>query len=184
MTASEADALLSALARTIAIAPGLSDDELHEAERTFSIRFPPDLRLFLSRGLPAGDRFPDWRARDATIDERLRWPEEGILFDVDQGLWPAALGQKPADAAQARAQASAAVRAAPRLIPVFSHRYLPAEPLRAGNPVFSVYQSDIIRYGDDLTSYLQHEFGFRLPREPDPDSGRRIRFWDDIVDEG
>lgn len=50
------------------------------------------------------------------------------------------------------------VAAAPRLLPIYSHRYLLAEPCRAGNPVFSVYQSDIIVYGTDLRTYLLHEF--------------------------
>ena len=39
---------------------------------------------------------------------------------------------------------------APKLIPVFSHRFLVAEPCRAGNPVISIHQSDIIVYGVDL----------------------------------
>jgi hypothetical protein len=81
------------------------------------------------------------------------------------------------------AVARAAVEAAPRLIPVFAHRYLPAEPEDAGNPVFSVHQTDIIHYGADLRSYLANEFG-----TPDPTivivggTPRRIRLWTDLVE--
>jgi len=54
------------------------------------------------------------------------------------------------------------VEAAPKLIPVFGHRYLLAEPCVAGNPLFSVYQSDIIIYGPDLRGYLLREFAAPL----------------------
>ncbi|GHO60945.1 hypothetical protein KSB_94200 [Ktedonobacter robiniae] len=43
--------------------------------------------------------------------------------------------------------------------PFYSHRYLLAEPCAAGNPVLSIYQSDIIVYSVDLRDYLLTEFG-------------------------
>ena len=51
-----------------------------------------------------------------------------------------------------------------------------------GNPVFSIYQADIIYYGFDLTDYYFHEFGFELLKsfnathEP-----RKIAFWSELV---
>jgi hypothetical protein len=183
VTAVEADALLNELGRRFQIAPGLHNEEFDRAERTFDVRFPPDLRLLLSRGLPLGGHFIDWRGSEDLIIRRLHWPEEGILFDVQQGLWPRALGAKPADPSRLELEASAAIRAAPTLVPLYGHRYLPCEPLEEGNPVFSVWQSDVIRYGDDLSSYLQREFRLGRPGESGPTSSRRIRFWDDLVDE-
>lgn len=35
----------------------------------------------------------------------------------------------------------------------------PADPIGPSAPVFSVYQTDVIIYGDDLLDYVQHEFG-------------------------
>jgi hypothetical protein len=64
-----------------------------------------------------------------------------------------------------------------KLIPIYGHRMMPDEPHLPGNPVFSVYQTDIIYYGYDLADYLRHEF--HLPgREPWPERVRAIRFWD------
>ncbi len=62
------------------------------------------------------------------------------------------------------------------MIPVFSHRYLPDDPNEAGNPVFSVYQTDIIYYGADLLDYFENEFAQPRPawRTITP---RLIRFW-------
>jgi hypothetical protein len=66
---------------------------------------------------------------------------------------------------------------APKLIPIYSHRFIPEEPSEAGNPIFSVYQMDIIYYGFDLDDYLRHEFD--LPgRKEWPAQVRPIKFWD------
>jgi len=73
------------------------------------------------------------------------------------------------------------VEQAPRLIPIHSHRYLPAEPNTAGNPVFSVYQADIIHYGRNLRSYLLHEFGKMTYTESVTPEPRDVRFWSDLV---
>lgn len=166
----------------IGVDPGLSDDELAAIEERFGLRFPPDLRALLADGLPVGARFPDWR-RDAEDELRslLDAPVDGVLFDVERnGAWLLSWGERPADAAHALAIARERLADAPPLIPVYSHRYLPSEPERAGNPVLSVHQSDIIVYGDDLASYLAKEFGVPSP-DAAPGSARHIRVWSDLV---
>ena len=77
--------------------------------------------------------------------------------------------------------ARARVAQAPRLIPVMGHRYIPAEPELAGNPVFSVYQTDIIYYGVDLATYLRCEFGQLDHVNAVREEARRIRFWSELV---
>ena len=74
-----------------------------------------------------------------------------------------------------------AVAKAPKLIPLMGHRYLPAEPCEAGNPVLSVYQADIIYYGADLDAYFNIELRLGEPKRYG-DGARRIRFWSDLVD--
>jgi len=68
---------------------------------------------------------------------------------------------------------------APKLIPLISHRYLPAEPCEAGNPVFSIYQSDIIYYGANLTEYFEREL-VDGNRSLTGDI-KHIRFWSEFV---
>ena len=65
------------------------------------------------------------------------------------------------------------------MIPVFAHRYLPASPWASGNPVFSIYQTDIIYYGLNLPSYLFAEFGVPNPF-PTSDTPREIEFWSEL----
>lgn len=159
-------------------AAGLSEGELRSAEEVLGVSFPPDLRELLEHAVPSGERFPDWRApNSAAIAERLDWPADGMCFDIEHNnFWLPEWGDRPCSLEQAKMQARVQVSRAPVLIPVYAHRYLPATPCRAGNPVFSVYQTDIIYYGHDLPSYLQVEFGVPNPFawQEDP---REIELW-------
>ncbi len=68
------------------------------------------------------------------------------------------MGRRPPTMDAQRKRLREAISSAPKLIPITRHRYLLAEPLRAGNPVLSVYQADIIIYGADLRRFLLIEF--------------------------
>ncbi len=46
----------------------------------------------------------------------------------------------------------------PKLIPIYSHRYIPSSLNEIGNPVYSVHQTDIIYYGKDLWDYFNIAF--------------------------
>jgi hypothetical protein len=160
---------------------GLYAEELAAAEECYGFRFPPDLQALLSAALPLGD-FPNWRALGSPeIADRLRWPLHGIQFDIEhRAFWWPAWGARPTQLDEALATAEREIAAAPFLIPVYSHRYLPAEPSQAGNPVLSVHQTDIIYYGRELRSYLANEFGGRRDAPNDVDV-RQIRFWSDVI---
>ena len=155
--------------------PGYSQSELDAAQERFGLVFPPDLiALLRDRRLPGGH---DWAGDEAPIRQMLEWPREGLLFDVEHaGLWWPEWGERPDNEADRAEVVSAVVAASPRLIPIVGHRYIPEKPREAGNPVFSVYQSDIILYGTNLANYLDNEFSlphrYALIGEVKP-----IRFW-------
>lgn len=171
---------------------GLTAGEISRTEAQYGFQFPPDLREFLSLGLPVSDRFPDWRTGKIvggkgsliTVADLLDWPAHGICFDVENGgFWIDEWGPKPYNVDEACRLARNFVKQAPALIPVYGHRFLPAGPAAAGNPVLSVYQTDIIYYGSNLSSYFAKEF--KLPLENLDNGSRsqvRIRFWSDIID--
>lgn len=162
----------------IAFGPGLSDAEVAAVEARFGFRFPPDLRAFLQTALPRGSGFPDWRAGDEVeLRDWLDEPRQGVRFDVEHnGFWPGEWGPRPATLADALRVVDELVAVAPRLIPVFSHRVMPDDPPAAGNPVLSVYQTDIIAYGFDLDDYLRAEFDLPGRRHPLP-RPQSVRFW-------
>jgi len=158
---------------------GLTDDEIVRAESKYDFHFPDDLRQFLQTALPRGyPIFPDWRSGDEEwIRSMLRWPLEGVLFDVEHDFWLPEWGVRPARTEAAKLVAESYVNRAPRLIPIHKHRMMPDRPQQEGNPVLSVWQTDIIYYGFDLDDYLRHEF--RLPdRKPWPAKVRPIEFWE------
>ena len=171
--------------------PGLTASELERAQEEAGAAFPPDLAEFLMDCLPVGStnprrppelgpQFPDWRNNAAAA--MRDWREfvlDGFIFDVEENdVWPEMWGAKPDDPRDARARVIEILDDAPRLIPIYAHRGVPNEPLEAGNPVFSVYQTDIIIYGRDLEAYLLNEFVRRPAYEPESrESFREIRFW-------
>ena len=158
--------------------PGLTDAEIEQAERQFHFSFPPDLKAFLKTALPCGGRFPDWRSGDpAVLKAQMDWPLEGMCFDIEHNaFWMNDWGPRPASPEDAFAIARQKVEAAPILIPICGHRYIPDRPHLAFNPVYSVYQTDIIFYGNDLVDYLAHEF--KIPSRPKRHANPRlIEFW-------
>ena len=93
---------------------------------------------------------------------------EGLQFNVEHNrLWLAGWGAKPSTLSAQKERVRALVAAAPRMIPIIGHRYLLAEPCQSGNPVFSIYQSDIIDYGPDLRTYFLREFAQLLGIDED-----------------
>lgn len=175
-------------AKGIAFQAGLNTAELAATETQYGFQFPPDLREFLGMALPVDEYFPNWRTGEIkyktssdTISYSLDWPARGLCFDVEHNnFWMPDWEPRPTDLQEAFRIAREMVQKAPPLIPVFSHRFLPADPLAEGNPVLSVYQTDIIYYGSDLANYWINEF--KLPISLDSAEPRRIRFWSDIVD--
>jgi hypothetical protein len=162
--------------------PGLDDEEITAVETRFGFRFLPEHRDFLRAHLPAGRSWPDWRSGDPDrLRDLLAWPVDGVLFDVENnGFWPRTWGARPPDSRAALVVARRHLQAVPKLVPVYGHRYLPAAPAPSLAPVFSVYQTDVIYYGDDLADYLDHEFG--VTREWTPRPRVRIPFWSELAE--
>lgn len=171
------------------IASGLTDAEVEQAETRFDLRFPPDLRALLQHGLPTGVGWPNWRDPDAQeeIAALVDAPYRAMRFDVTHNdVWFRAWGARPEDEAERLPIAFDALAAAPRLVPIYSHRYIPCDPLEAGNPVFSMSQIiDTIYYGNDLADYLAREFGVPRPAwATDVAQLRTIAFWSAITASG
>jgi hypothetical protein len=160
--------------------PGLTPHEFARVEAEYGFRFADDHRAFLAAGLPVGDRFPDWRdGSPDSLAEQLSTPVEGVLFDVRYNkFWYEAWGPRPSHKLEAVAVADEWLASAPRMVPVYAHRCLPAGAGTYGHPVLSIHQTDIIIYGDDLLTYVAHEFEGARPRY---DNEPTVEFWRDLV---
>lgn len=170
------------MSRGIYCTQGLTDDELRQIEDQYSIKFPLDLVKVLQFKLPISNGFPNWReGSKKELSDWLERPVQGILFDIEHNsFWLNSWGEKPKSLHESIEVARYQVSQSPTLIPIYKHRFIPSEPMLEGNPVYSVWQTDIIHYGFDLEDYFHREFGVPLLRsgisEPRP-----IRFWDEFI---
>jgi hypothetical protein len=168
------------------IGPGLTGPELAAIEADYGFTFAADHRAFLAAGLPVEGRFPDWRGGGFGLRDQLGWPVDGVLYDVEHNaFWYPAWGPRPHSVAEALAVAGRRLTAAPPMIPVYGHRYLPAGSGPsgcAGHPVLSMYQTDIIVYGRDLVDYVGREFGHVPAPQEDERPHVTVEFWRDLVE--
>ncbi|GGM82523.1 hypothetical protein GCM10011609_18100 [Lentzea pudingi] len=103
-----------------------------------------------------------------------------MLGEVESGEhWNSAWGERPEVLEVAMAVARWELTEAPRLVPVYGHRFLPAGRGSSGHPVLSVWGTDIITYGADLTDYLDQEF--EKPRPDRRASRATVPFWRDYL---
>ena len=175
------------LARTghTEIRPGLTEQELTGVEARFGFAFADDHRAFLAAGLPTGGGWPDWRHGNASqLRSWLGRPVEDVIFAVAEAdFWHPGWGTRPARRADVVADARAHLASVPQLVPVYSHRYLPAGRATFGHPVLSIRGADIISYGYDLIDYVRQEFGGPQDRAG---GGRQVvaataEFWADFL---
>lgn len=69
---------------------------------------------------------------------------------------------------------------APKLIPIYSHRYMPM--LNNENPpIISICGTDVIYYGKDLHDFFEVEFGKKEQNSIEFGSINTIPFWSDIM---
>ncbi|MBS0522415.1 MAG: hypothetical protein JSS04_02175 [Proteobacteria bacterium] len=161
-------------------APGLSPREFASIEEQLGFRLPEDFRFLFANLQDAGRVFFPWSAFSKEgYDASMARVWHGIAFDIEHGLWLDRWGDRPAAPAEAAEVAKADFVTWPRLLPLYGHRFLAAEPCRNGNPVFSIRQTDIVYYGSDLANYLMNEF---LPVQQTTGEVRRIEVWSDFAE--
>jgi len=143
----------------VPIAEGLSEEECEKIEATYGFTFPPDLKGILQEGVPVGAGFPNWRTGNVQhIRMRLNLPVLGLLHEVaNSKFWWKAWGPRPVDIEQSIRTARNALRKYPLLVPMYGHCYIASAPSLAGNPVFFVYQKNIIYCGYDVADFFERE---------------------------
>lgn len=164
---------------------GYTQTELDDIQAKWKLRFPPDLVALYreQRQVVLFDEF-DWlKAPDKTIRQMLDWPADSFCFDAEynpKSWWPE-WGVLPTELEERFKIVRQKIAEAPKLIPVFGHRYIPEVPHEAGNPVFSVYQMDVIHYGANLSDYIARETQGYTCNEVWP-AIKEIPFWTRAVE--
>jgi hypothetical protein len=161
---------------------GLTDADVKRIEKKYAFTFGPDQRALLRAALPLGDAWLNWRhATPANIRERLARPVDGVVSDVlDRDFWPSSWGPRPDQANAAERVARERLALVPTLVPLYGESYLPAVPVPAGAPVFSVSGSSIGLAAADLLAYIVAEFSFSSDGVvPGSASALTVPFWSD-----
>lgn len=163
---------------------GLSAAEITSIEAQLGFPLPEDF-AFLRRNMrdPGGVFFPWSNFQKQEYDQSIAWVLGGIEFDIEKSkLWLKRWGERPGALAEALDIARRDFATWPKLLPVSGHRFLPADPCRIGNPVFSIVQTDIIYYGADLADYLINEFcGGERVGCADTGTIRKIDVWSEFA---
>lgn len=163
---------------------GLTDNEISKVQTIYEILFPESLRFFLMEGLPVSRGFYNWRNTEQTniefIKRMITMPIDTIDEVVKEICWCDDWGKEPQNAMEVEKTIRKKLHEAPKLLPVYGHRYM---PMLSGVqvPVISVHGTDIIYYGESLSDYFYIEFGTKKQEEIDFDSIRPIPFWSDIM---
>lgn len=166
---------------TVSIEQGLTEDEFSRVEQMLGFEFADDHRAFLAAGLPIGVSWPNWRREGRrSLQKRLQLPVDGILFDVEwSSFWHDDWGPRPVRMPDALRSARYHLARVPQLVPVVSHRYLPAGRATTTRPVLSITRTDVAAAGADLAEYVDIEFG----REERRSAGvlPAVEFWSDLI---
>jgi hypothetical protein len=164
---------------------GLSTSDIEKLQSQLGFPLPEDFCYFLQNVIDPGEVLFDYHNFNKQhYDSSIAWILHGMIFDIEKNnLWLRRWGNKPVDLKSKIEIARADFPSWPKLLPIHGHRYLAAEPCRAGNPVFSIMQTDIIYYGANLAHYLVNEF---LDHDHDKHTYaqpiEKIPIWSDFVD--
>ncbi len=164
---------------------GLSTLQIQLIESQLGFRMPEDFAFLLQNIRDPGEvLFPWSNFKKQKYDDMIAWILKGIEFDIHaNNLWLRRWGERPAESSVALEKARTDFKTWPKLLPVYGHRFLAAEPRRSDNPVFSIWQTDIVCYGANLAHYLANEFVQRdVARHVLKQNVQKIEIWSDFID--
>jgi len=166
---------------------GATRDKLGEIEAYLGHPLPADL-VYLAQHTHDPDGLAmRWLKGPAAIREFEAWVRHGLRFDIEHSaLWLADWGPRPDDLADRLERFEAEFESWPKLLPLTGHRATPARPIEAGNPVFSIMQSDIIYYGATLADWMALDLtsgdNGDFARLDAVDNFRHIPIWSDFAE--
>lgn len=162
---------------------GLSDLEIIKIKEEYDVEFPSELKMFYSIALPISKYFYNWRdfspENVAKIKRALKRPFEDVYEMADELYWCEDWGIEP-DENERIETIRLKLENAPKLIPIYSHRYMPMID-KENIPIISICDTDLIYYGENLSSYLEIEFGDKRQDDINFNKIERVPFWSDLI---
>ena len=163
---------------------GLTVEEIAKIQEIYKIIFPKSLKEFLTIVLPISKGFYNWRnfKQDNVrfIKEIINRPIENVDELAEEVYWCDDWGEEPKNEMENALIVRERLKSAPRLIPIYVHRYMPMIP-EDNPPVISIHDIDIIYYGENLEDYFKVEFGEKKQGKIEFKNINPIPFWSDIM---
>lgn len=163
---------------------GLTIEEIIKIEDIYQIKFPKSLKEFLMLALPISIGFYNWRNFEQDnvmfIKKIINIPTKDVDELAEEVYWCDDWGEEPTNEIDIALIVRERLQSAPRLIPVYGHRYIPM--ISEDNPpIISIHDIDIIYYGQNLEDYFKVEFGVKEQRNIEFKNINPIPFWSDIM---
>lgn len=163
---------------------GLTIEEITKIEDIYTIKFPKSLKEFLMMTLPISKGFLNWRNLDQDnvmfIKKIINRPAEAVYELAEEVSWSDDWGKEPENETDIALIVRERLKSAPKLIPVYGHRYIPMIP-EDNPPIISIHDIDIIYYGQNLEDYFKVEFGGKEQGKIEFKNINPIPFWSDIM---
>lgn len=162
---------------------GLNQTEFLKIKQEYGIEFPNELKEFYSFVLPISNNFYNWRdfsnENVSKMKRVLNKPFDDIYEMADEVFWCKDWGDEP-DKNERASVIRQKLKNAPKLIPIYLHRYMPM--IKKENvPIISICDTDVIYYGENLESYLEVEFGDKKQNDIEFVKIEPILFWSDLL---
>ena len=168
----------------IEFAIGLKDEEISRIEQEYEIVFPKELKKFYKEALPISNGFYNWRDRNGEnvmcIKRAIQIPVQGIVEGSEDIVWNEMWGEEPINSSERKKSIANMVFKAPKLIPIYSHRYVASFECEKP-PIFSVYGTDIIYYAKNIIDYFLIEFKVKEYEVFKNNVVSYIPFWSDLI---
>ena len=169
--------------RSVLFSQGMSLKEIEETERIYSIVFPREIKRAYMFALPISHGFYNWRERKEEyvnhVKKVINRPLIELVEDADYIDWNETWGEE-LYGDEKKEYIKRRMKLAPKLIPVFSHRYAISGDMNE-SPVFSINGSDIICYGKNYLQYLEIEFGQRSIKEIRSENSYYASLWSELA---
>lgn len=168
----------------IEFAKGLCDEELCWIEHEYEIAFPEELKNFYKEALPISKGFYNWRDKHSenitNIKRVMNLPVQGIMENFEEIEWSDAWGEEPSDLTERKKVIVNLAFKAPKLIPIFSHRYMAAVECEKP-PIFSIHGTDVIYYAKNIVDYFLDEFITKEHNIFMNHEVSHVSFWSDLL---
>lgn len=157
---------------------GLKDEQIKQVEAQYQISFTPEHKEFLKILHSVNKKCPtefynekneiytknepyfyNWLTDEKIIKEQMNWPYKTIFYDVKKKFWLNSWEKRPKLDDELQEVFLNEYQNAPKLVPIYAHRFVVNHHENAENPILSVWGTDTIVYGWNIKHYLLNELG-------------------------